>query len=77
MSWENFATCPSPGTEILSLIESEESRDKFIKSIEEKVKEEIKRLETLPKSIQVLSGELEEASKRFLERETNVFDFKK
>ena len=22
MSWENFATCPSPGTEILSLIES-------------------------------------------------------
>tara|TARA_E500000178_G_C16994319_1_gene742378 strand:+ start:227 stop:1924 length:1698 start_codon:yes stop_codon:yes gene_type:complete len=68
-------SCPRPQREILSLIESEESRDKFIKSIKEKIKEEIKRLETLPKSIQVLSGELEEASKRFLERETNVLDF--
>ena len=61
----------------MTLIESEESREKFIKSIEEKVKEEIKRLENLPKSIQALSNKLKEASKRFVNSETNVLNFKK
>ena len=70
-------TCPSPNAEILSLIENEESREKFIKSIEEKVKEEIKRLENLPKSIQALSNRLKNASKRFVNSETNVLNFKK
>jgi len=74
---EQIPHVPSPSSEIIELIESQKSREELVKSLKKKVDEQIKILESLPSSIDKLTDELNLASKRFIQKDTNILDFKK
>ena len=74
---EQIPYVPSPSSEIIELIESQESREELVKSLKNKVDEQIKILESLPSSIDKLTDELNLASERFIQKDTNILDFKK